>query len=185
MPQKQEEHEWAALALGCPEPLLSLSGVSPRRGFLSFVAFIHKGACSILPRQLALRARSQSWSASHRAVKAGHAGLRGRAEQLCQPRSSPQAGNRADRGTTVNLLFSPRVRVVKGLDGGGGLVGSLRIFLVAYHCPRGLPFPSLLIHFTSANPEAQGYPWLSLPRVLPGKTACPGTARPYQGAPEP
>lgn len=81
-----------SLALGYPEPLLSLSGVSPRRGLLSFVAFIHKGACSVLPVQLALRARGQSSSVPHGVLKAGHNRLRGRAEHFCQPWPSSQAG---------------------------------------------------------------------------------------------
>lgn len=42
------------------------------------MAFIHKGACSIPPRQLALRAWSQSLSVSHRVVKAASLDCAGR-----------------------------------------------------------------------------------------------------------
>lgn len=56
------------------------------------MAFIRKGACSVLPVQLALRARGQSSSVSHGVLKAGHNRLRGRAEQFCQPWPSSQAG---------------------------------------------------------------------------------------------
>lgn len=78
-------------ALGCSELLLSLSGVSPRRGFLSlWLSSVREPAPSCPASWLfGLGARARL---SPRVVKAGPAGLRGRAEQLCQPWPSSQAG---------------------------------------------------------------------------------------------
>lgn len=123
------------------------------------MAFIHKGACSVLPVQLALRARGQSSSVPHGVLKAGHNRLRGRAEHFCQPWPSSQAGlqlgpDEDRQGNFCKLTTQP---VSKGFE-----QGTVKTSLTACSQPSGLPFPGVSSLSRAPTLGAPGLPKFSV-----------------------